>query len=193
MRVIAGRERGRRLRVPRGLRVRPVLARLKTSLFDILTSRGVVAGARVLDLFAGSGSLGIEALSRGALSAQFVEQDTVAARVLRPNVPAARLRGEAETIVDSVPRALSRLARRAGTFDGVFVDPPYGTEWATRTLRYLGCSHLVRSGGWVAVHHRRGERPAAAYGRLSVIVRRRVGDAEIAIYWCDAQASPGDA
>jgi 16S rRNA (guanine(966)-N(2))-methyltransferase RsmD len=162
--------------------VRPALARLKTSLFDLLTSRGLVGGQRILDLFAGSGSLGIEALSRGALSVVFVERDRVAARVLRANLAAARVESEAEIIVDAVPRALSRLIRGRGTFDGVFVDPPYGTEWAARTLRHLGRSRLLRDDGWVVVHHRRGERPAEVYGRLCVAIRRRVGDAEIAIY-----------
>lgn len=186
MRVIAGREGGRRLRVPRGRRVRPALARLKASLFDILSSRGLVDGAGILDLFAGTGSLGIEALSRGAASVVFVEQDRVTVRALRDNVSTIGRDAQARVVVDSVPKALARLARHAERFDGVFVDPPYDTPWMERTLRGLDRAGLVRGGGWVAVHHRRGQVLRDRYGRLEVELRRPIGSAEIALYrWRD--------
>ena len=191
MRVIAGRERGRRLRVPGGRGVRPALARLKASLFDILTSRGLVVGEEILDLFAGSGSLGIEALSRGARSVVFVEQDRVVGRVLWRNVAGARLTAQAELLIDSAPRALSRLNRRRRQVDGVFVDPPYGTSWAERTLAVLGRTTLVRDGGWVVVHHRRGERTPDVSGGLAVVLRRRVGGAELALYRNDTSMRVG--
>lgn len=182
MRVIAGQQGGRRLRVPRGQRVRPTLARAKASLFDILTSRGLVEGARILDLFAGSGALGIEALSRGAESVVFVEQDRGVARVLRGNVAASGLQARASVIVQSCAQAIPRLKRGGDVFDGVFVDPPYGTAWAERMLRALGAGILVCPGGWVVLHHRYGDGPTRTYEPLVVAQRRRIGDAVIVLY-----------
>lgn len=182
MRVIAGQERGRRLRVPRGQRVRPALARVKASLFDILASRGLVQGERILDLFAGSGSLGIEALSRGAAHVVFVERDRVAARVLRGNVAVGSSVGRCTVLIQSVDSALRDLVRRGEIFDGAFVDPPYETSWVDRTLRELDGGGVVREGGWVAVHHRHGDDPADAYGRLVATVRRRIGNAGVVLY-----------
>ena len=131
MRVIAGERRGRRLLVPPGLSVRPPLARVKTSLFDILASRGLVDGAQILDLFAGSGALGIEALSRGAESVVFVERDHTALRVLEENLAANRFETRSSIVPESCSVVLPRLARRAGAFDGVFVDPPYDSSGST--------------------------------------------------------------
>ena len=182
MRVIAGEERGRRLRVPRGRRVRPALGRVKVSLFDILVSRGLVQGERILDVFAGSGSLGIEALSRGAAWVVFVECDRVAGRVLRANVAAGHMDDRASVVMRSSVEALPRLAHRGEVFDGVFVDPPYGTPWMDRTLRHLGRGPLVQEGGWVAAHYRRGEEPASNYGSLTAAVWRHVGDAGLVLY-----------
>jgi 16S rRNA (guanine(966)-N(2))-methyltransferase RsmD len=162
--------------------VRPTFARAKASLFDILTSRGLVEGARILDLFAGSGALGIEALSRGAESVLFVERDHVAARVLRANVAAHGFEARSSLMVRSVAHALPQLARRGDPFDGVFVDPPYSTRWVDLTLRRLEVGRLVREGGWVVIHHRRGDDPASAYGALVASVRRRVGDAVLVLY-----------
>jgi 16S rRNA (guanine966-N2)-methyltransferase len=182
VRVIAGQQRGRRLRVPRGLQVRPALARVKTSLFDILTSRGLVEGARILDLFAGSGSLGIEALSRGAASAVFVEQDRGVAHVLQSNVTASGFEDRSMVEVQPCLSAIPRLARRGDVFDGVFVDPPYGTTWVERTLRELASGTAVRPGAWVVVHHRRGEDPAHVPFALRPAVQRRIGDAVVVVY-----------
>ena len=117
MRVVAGEFKGRRLRAPRGLRTRPTADRVREALFSIL---GDVSGARVLDLYAGSGALGIEALSRGAASAVFVERDARAASAIRDNLRALEL--------DQAVRrqdALRFLAANEGTFDLVFCDPPY--------------------------------------------------------------------
>jgi len=182
VRVIAGQQRGHRLRVPRGRRVRPTLARAKASLFDILASRGLVEGARILDLFAGSGALGIEALSRGAESVVFVEQDRFTARVLRGNVAASRYEARASVMVQSCAQVLRQLRRRGEVFDGVFVDPPYGTSWADRMLRELAAGTLLRRGGWVIVHHRHGEAPELAYEALVASQRRRTGGAVIVLY-----------
>ena len=117
MRIVAGEFRGRRLTAPRGMRTRPTADRVREALFSML---GDVSGARVLDLYAGSGALGIEALSRGAESAVFVERDPRAVAAIERNLAAIGLE---ERVVRG--DALRFLARDEGTFDLVFCDPPY--------------------------------------------------------------------
>jgi 16S rRNA (guanine966-N2)-methyltransferase len=117
VRVVAGEFRGRRLAAPRGARTRPTADRVREALFSML---GDVSGARVLDLYAGSGALGIEALSRGAESAVFVERDPRAASVIERNLSSLGL--EQEVLRQDAVRF---LRRGSGTFDLVFCDPPY--------------------------------------------------------------------
>jgi 16S rRNA (guanine966-N2)-methyltransferase len=117
VRVVAGEFRGRRLAAPRGARTRPTADRVREALFSML---GDVSGARVLDLYAGSGALGIEALSRGAESAVFVERDPRAASVIERNLSSLGLQQEVLR-----QDAVRFLRRGAGTFDLVFCDPPY--------------------------------------------------------------------
>jgi 16S rRNA (guanine966-N2)-methyltransferase len=121
MRVIAGRHGGRRLQAPAGEATRPTADRVREALFSILGPR--VEGARVLDLFAGSGALGIEALSRGAASATFVESSPAAVRVLRANLDA--LGEDAEVVRADALRWLHGAARAARQYDLVLLDPPY--------------------------------------------------------------------
>jgi 16S rRNA (guanine966-N2)-methyltransferase len=118
MRVVAGDFKGRRLRAPRGVRTRPTADRVREALFSML---GDVAGARVLDLYAGSGALGIEALSRGARSAVFVETDREAVAAIRRNLDVTG----AEQATVQRRDVLRFLASPGGSFDLVFVDPPY--------------------------------------------------------------------
>ena len=117
MRVVAGEFRGRRLAAPRGARTRPTADRVREALFSML---GDVSGARVLDLYAGSGALGIEALSRGAGSAVFVDRDPRAVAAIERNLESLGL--EQEVLRQDAVRF---LARARGTFDLVFCDPPY--------------------------------------------------------------------
>ncbi len=120
MRVIAGEAKGRRLIAPRGLTTRPATDRLRESVFGMLGAR--CEGARVLDLFAGSGALGIEALSRGAASATFVERDAAAADAMRRNLEATGFAHRATVVRGDVE---AFLRGTVGAFDLVFVDPPY--------------------------------------------------------------------
>jgi len=123
VRVIAGTLGGRRLKAPRGTTTRPTSDRVKEALFALL---GDIAGARVLDLFAGAGGLGIEALSRGAARAVFIERDQRALRALRENVRALGLGAARAEVRAGDVLALLRTARgRAETYDLVFIDPPY--------------------------------------------------------------------
>jgi 16S rRNA (guanine(966)-N(2))-methyltransferase RsmD len=121
VRVVAGSRGGRRLSAPPGRATRPTSDRVREALFSIL---GDIEGLRVIDLFAGSGALGIEALSRGAASALFVERDPRAARAVRANLDALDLEGE--VLVRDALGALGEAARRGDQYDLAFLDPPYG-------------------------------------------------------------------
>jgi 16S rRNA (guanine966-N2)-methyltransferase len=130
MRVIAGRLGGRRLKAPRGTGTRPTSDRVREALFSML---GDVQGASVLDLFAGTGALGIEALSRGAQSVVFVERDPSAIRTLKQNLTELELEaGEAELRRADVFAALQSARKGAEKYDLVFIDPPYrrARDWA---------------------------------------------------------------
>jgi 16S rRNA (guanine966-N2)-methyltransferase len=143
MRIVAGTARGRGLRAPAGATTRPTSDRVREAVFDILTSMDVVEGAAVVDLFAGSGALGIEALSRGAASAVFVDTDRAAIEAVRANLPvlgddAARARVERGDA--------TRWARSGHTvrYDVVFADPPYAwAGWPDLLAGLARCADLV--------------------------------------------------
>jgi 16S rRNA (guanine966-N2)-methyltransferase len=152
MRVIGGADRGRRLRAPRGLRTRPTADRVREALFDILGP--AVAGMRVLDLFAGTGAVGIEALSRGATRSVFVERNRDALRALRSNLAALRLsREQARVIAGDVLPALPILATSEPAFDLVFLDPPFAGNLAPRVLIALADSPLLHGETQIVVQH----------------------------------------
>lgn len=140
MRVIGGSERGRRLQVPKGRDVRPTPDRVRETLFNWL--QGEVEGAAALDLFAGSGALGIEALSRGADVATFVESARPALVALEANLAPFADSGRAEVVRTSAWRYLDRPPTRS--YHLAFIDPPYGRGWAARAAQRLA------AGGWLA-------------------------------------------
>jgi len=187
MRIVAGIARGRRLRAPKGRLVRPTADRVKEAVFSILESRESFAGRSVLDLFAGAGTLGIEALSRGASEAVFVDPSRAASAAIRDNLATVGFTGE--VLAMPAERAIGRLAAAGRRFDRVFVDPPYGEGFVGRTLRALDASALVAAGGLVVVEHGRGEDAPPVLGHLTRALDRRYGDTEIALY----EARPADA
>jgi len=139
LRVIAGRHGGRRLVAPRGSTTRPTAARVREALFSILTD---VSNANVLDLYAGTGALALEALSRGAARALLVEHDRAALEAIRTNVAALELGEVAEVVPLRLPRALSTVLER-GPFGLVLCDPP----WADREAAELVLARLAAEGG----------------------------------------------
>ena len=179
MRVIAGELRGRRIEVPRKGEIRPTYDRVRESVFSIIGPR--IEGARVLDLFAGTGSLGIESLSRGARSATFVEQDRDIAGVLVGNIERLDLRSESTVLRLAVARFLSRGRDRA-VFDIVFADPPYDSGLAERTLEMLGNWDGVGLDSLVVVEHRVGDELPDASGRLRRMRKERYGTIEVEFF-----------
>jgi 16S rRNA (guanine966-N2)-methyltransferase len=194
MRVIAGSLRSRPLLAPPGLNTRPTADRLRETLFNVLTNGAVnrVLGTAFLDLYAGSGAVGIEALSRGAASATFVEQGAPALAVLKKNLDNLDLRGASLKIENrSVARFLRNFLEKAApgsfgvVFGVVFLDPPYdlAEEYAT-TLGLLGgdCAALLGPGAIVIAEHRRKQALADSYGALTRVRLLQQGDAGLSFY-----------
>ena len=181
MRVIAGRAKGHRLKGPRGRSqiTRPSSDRLREAVFSALTAMGADM-TRVLDLYAGSGALGIEALSRGAGWCDFVEREAVACVVIRENLRITGFEGQARVHRVPVERAIERLG---GVYTLVLADPPYADTMALSVLERLAESPLVEAGSSVLMFEgsARGE-PPAQLGRLSLASVRRYGDSMVSIY-----------
>jgi 16S rRNA (guanine966-N2)-methyltransferase len=177
MRVIAGRFGGRTLRAPRGHRTRPTSERVREALFSQLAD---VVGARVLDLFAGTGALGIEALSRGAHSALFVERDARALKALRANLEALGIDAEQARVSATDALVAVQSARDRGeTYDLVFVDPPYGrTRELGEELAEL-LPALLAPGARVVVEA--DKRTSVELG-LPVVRQKRYGDTTITVH-----------
>lgn len=178
MRLTGGQSRGRRLKRPRAAGLRPTSSRVREALFDILGPR--IEGACVLDLYAGTGAVGIEALSRGARRAVFVERDKSAARLIRENLALLGRDGAAEIVVLPVEASLAALTLRAERFDVVFLDPPYDPGITHEVLS--SASRLVLPGGTLIVEHptRRPPDPLRqhSYGAARVY---RYGDTSLTV------------
>jgi pantetheine-phosphate adenylyltransferase len=185
MRVIAGSAKGRPLVAGRGMAVRPTADKVKGALFNIVASRFELESAQLLDLFAGSGALGIEALSRGAAAVTFVEQAATAARVLRENVQRCGFSDRARVLQLPVQRALAQLAGSGTRFDGVFADPPYGHGLVARTLTDLATHAVTKPGAWVVMEHHVDEAPPTTCGNLHLTRARRYGKTGLALFVAD--------
>jgi len=179
VRVIAGALRGRRLKVPSGLEVRPTSDRVREALFDLLGDR--IAGAMFLDAYAGSGAVGIEALSRGASGAVLVESHREALEAIEENLAIdPLLETGARVIASDIASALNRLFREKTLFDIVFMDPPYGPE-LERGLRLVSRAGLLASGGIVIAEHETRNIPRPTAG-LVARMSRSYGRAALTIY-----------
>lgn len=179
MRLTGGTDRGRRLIAPRGGHTRPTAAKVREAIFNIL---GPPPGA-VLDLFAGTGSLGLEALSRGAPSAVFVEREAAALGALRRNLRETGHEDRASVLGADVRTALRRLAAGGHQFSWVFLDPPYARE-TEGVLGELSGSGLLSACAVVIVEHDRRHRPPESVGCLFLTDTRQYGDTELSFYRC---------
>ena len=176
MRIIAGEWRGRKLVAPRSDVTRPTADRTRETLFSMLVSRlGSFEGLSVLDLFAGSGALGLEALSRGAASCLFVEQDGDALRALRSNVEALASRGSASVQAGSV----MALGPARSTYDLVLLDPPYGTGAGQVALDRLLRLGWIGPQSWISLETD-GKESVAVTG-LTTQAERKVGKAKLTL------------
>jgi 16S rRNA (guanine966-N2)-methyltransferase len=183
MRIIAGTLRSRVLQAPAGLATRPTTDRLRETLFNVLAPR--ISGAAFLDLYAGSGAVGIEALSRGAAYVTFVERAPAALKVLRKNLDTLGLTQHLAIHTGTVSSLLRKPRLATLPFDLVFLDPPYdAAEEYAATLGLLGraASALLAPGALVIAEHRRKERLAEQHGNLNRIRLLEQGDAALSFY-----------
>lgn len=179
MRVTGGRLRGRRLAPPKGAAIRPTADRVREAVFNLLGHD--LTEARVLDLFAGTGCLGIEALSRGAGRAVFVDRSLEAVRLIHNNLARCGLEHVGVVLRRDLRRGLpSHLPQAA--FDLVFIDPPYGGNLVAPVLAALLNQRTLALGARVVVETSRREPAAPIPGALAETVRRRYGDTNICIY-----------
>lgn len=188
MRVIAGSAKGHRLKGPPSTATRPMADKIKGALFSMLGSLGVEFD-RVLDLYAGTGSIGIEALSRGASWVDFVDQSPAACAVIRANL--AHTKFDQAGRVHTMPVA-NYLARNEEPYDFVILDPPYADPAIVETLERLSSSRLVQSGTIVAIGHWPRIDLPERIGRLVRLRQRCHGDSCFSIYEIDPDTGVGE-
>jgi 16S rRNA (guanine966-N2)-methyltransferase len=194
MRVVTGEAKGRKLKAPKTLGTRPIIDRVKTALFDILSDQ--VEDIRFLDLFGGTGSVGIEALSRGATSATFIEMNYQVLKLLRENLDITRLADRAETLHGDSFKFLQSYQQKAvelkpvfgsqpRSYEIIYVAPPQYMEMAAKALTLIDSSTLLTEPGLVIVQIHPKERPGVAAvqcERLILSDERRYGSTLLMFY-----------
>lgn len=175
LRITGGVARGKTLKVPRCADIRPTSARLREALFNILQ----VEGKNFLDVFAGAGGVGIEALSRGASKVTFIENHPLALKALRENLELTGFTGQAEIIKQDALRAGQRLLERGYRFDIIFLDPPYEKGLAEKALSIF--AGLLSYDGWLILESRVREAPPAI-STAALVDERRYGDSALRFY-----------
>jgi 16S rRNA (guanine(966)-N(2))-methyltransferase RsmD len=179
MRLTGGLDRGRKLRAPKGATTRPTGAKVREAIFNIL---GPPPEHPVLDVFAGTGALGIEALSRGATSAFFVERDGRALHALHRNLKELGVATRARVVGTEAHAALRQLSTEGLRFGWVFIDPPYAAGIVTSVLELLAGDNLLASGGMITVEHDKRHVPPDSVGSLHLTDRRYYGDTGVSFY-----------
>ena len=186
MRIISGKAKGIRLGSLKGLALRPTLDRVRESFFNQVSP--VIKGAWFLDLFAGAGAVGIEALSRGAEKVVFVEPHPGAERLIRQNLLKCRFAEEGHNknswvlIKTSAVEAIRILEKKGQRFDLIYVDPPFEDNLYDDTLLELSASKLLQETSQVIVEHFRKTGLEKNYGKLSLIKSRRLGDSCLSFF-----------
>ena len=180
MRISGGELRGRTVRAPKGLKTRPTSDFLRQVAFNLLGSR--ILHAKVLDLFAGSGAFGLDALSRGADRATFVEHDRAAVAALSANLAALELSSRARVVRSPVHAALRTPGGMGEAFDVIFLDPPYGENIVLPTLESLASGKILGENGLVLVQAFHKTPLPERMGCLQLTICRRHGESCLALY-----------
>ena len=171
MRIITGKARGLHLNVPKNYDVRPTADRVKESLFNIIGSK--IVDAAVLDLFAGSGNLGLESWSRGARLVRFVDNSRVSLRLTESNIQKCRAEAECKVLKHDAEAAVDLLYKQGQRFDLVFVDPPYNKGWVQKILVKLEKTPILAESGWLVAEHSMHDDIAIAVSDGYEIFRRQ--------------------
>ena len=173
MRIIAGRYRGRRLRAPGGRSIRPTSDRLRETIFNIIGAD--IQGQNIVDIFAGTGAMGIEALSRGADHAVFIDKYPRALECVRANIEPLAIANQWHIIRWDAGQNLSCLAVGAQRFDYAFLDPPYNRGLASRALGHLADCGAMKAGGMVVLEHAPTEKIDPGQTPMTLWDQRRYG------------------
>lgn len=180
MRVIGGSAKGRKLKTLRGLLVRPTPAIVREAIFNILGDS--VCGASFLDIFAGTGGVGTEALSRGAKFVLFVERESRACSAIMENLAICGFGSGYDIVCKDAACALKYMARRSMIFDIAFLDPPYEGEAAHSTMAQLELAGLLKPESIIIVQHSVRRPLEKDYGDFSLVSSRKFGDTALSVY-----------
>jgi len=174
MRIIGGKSKGRAIHLPGGCHIRPTTDRVKEALFNIL---GPLEGRFFLDIFAGCGNVGLEALSRGARGSVFVEKDLRLIEAIRENLRLLGFEGRAEVIAADAEKGVRRLRKRGERFDILFADPPYEEGFLSEIIKCLEGAELLTENGIIILQHSQREPLKQSFTQaLAVTDQRRYGD-----------------
>lgn len=182
MRIVSGSAKGRALAGPKptSRHIRPTADRVRETLFNVLGQ--MLDGQQVLDLYAGTGALGLEALSRGAGGVVLVDQDREAQALCRQNTEALGFSGQVELVAQPVVRALDTLKRRGARFELIFADPPYAARVVETVLDGVTAAGLLSPGGMLVVEHDKRESAPEVHAGLTREDQRRFGDTLVSFY-----------
>jgi 16S rRNA (guanine966-N2)-methyltransferase len=191
LRVIAGSAKGRRLLSPQGSRIRPTSDRVKEAVFSIITAAaGTFPACSVLDIFAGTGNLGIEALSRGAERAVFIDNHRDSVALVKKNLQLTGFLDRGTVIFRDAIAALKTLEDAGNKFGLVFIDPPYYKDLQEKVLKFLSASHLLDNESLVFVEHSSKESIAKNFGPLQEFDERIYGDTAVSFYTLSDRGKP---
>lgn len=180
MRIIAGEFRGRKIKQPESREVRPTKDRIREAVFNMLAP--VIGNSDVLDVFAGSGAYGLEALSRGARRAVFLEKDRVNSDIISDNIDLLGVGGVSEVITGKAEENIPKLGERKDEFSMIFADPPYNSDMAKNILIIINDYDILTPSGLLIVEHHVKEVLPDAQGGLFVCKTRLYGKTSISVY-----------
>jgi 16S rRNA (guanine(966)-N(2))-methyltransferase RsmD len=180
MRIIAGTLKGRKLSAPSGLGLRPTSDKVKESLFNILS--GQIEGAAFLDLYAGTGSVGMDALSRGAQNVVFVENNMRHLQYLKKNLSSCSFEGKAEIFAVAASDFLKKVRRSTRLFDIIFIDPPYESGEVEKILPMLQEGDMMTDQGMVIIEHFHKKALPEKSGNLFLLKKYKYGETVLSFY-----------
>ncbi len=180
MRILAGELRGQPISFKAGPHLRPTTDKVRQAIFNML--RGQVEGKRVLDLFSGTGALGLEALSLGALHVTFVETDRHQAKIIEENLVRLGVRQRSDVVKGAVEEVLARLSHKPQAYHIVFLDPPYEKGLGSATLELLSDSSLIEKNTLILMECSKREEVLSFVGRLKNLKSKVYGDTQIAVF-----------
>lgn len=180
LRVISGSARGHKLKTIKGNTTRPTSDRVKESLFNIIAE--YINGADVLDLYAGTGNLGIEALSRGANSAVFVDKSSECISIIQENLKHTKLIDKANLISGDANNTLNKLSQKNMAFDIIFLDPPYSKNFIKEILEIIEKNDIIKNDGIIIAEHDINDSVEEEIGKLKLVRSKKYGDTVLSFY-----------